>query len=226
MRKIDAQITPTPSGRSQCLREASCLAWCSTRRHQTCWGSPLRSWLAISPLLPSTRRRSSQVPLRKRAFHTFAHGDFSKDTLSCRGRVKEARTFARWSGKIFSSSAQQNAGRRPIGSTAPVFSPISLVVMSAAVFFVLLVSFPGRSRCSRHLDGLPSMRTIERHLGIHQSIMKTHVHGKLSTHAYMQPRLCNLHKHLYFFPWIVRKKVKEEQERKIEKHSASEELIC
>ena len=32
--------------------------------------------------------------------------------------------------------------------------------MSAAVFFALLVSFPGRWRCSWYLDGLPSMSTI------------------------------------------------------------------
>ena len=86
--------------------------------------------------------------------------------------------------------------------------------MSAAVFFVLLVSFPGRSRCSRYLDGLPSMRTIERHLGIHQSIMKTYVHGKLSTHAYMQPRLCNLHKHKYFLSLDSKKKGKRKTRKK------------
>ena len=213
MQKIDAQITPTPSGRVQCLREAS---WLGARRVDT----KLAGVRHCEVGLRSARFcRSSEGDLCKclyenELFDTFAQRDFFDRHFIVSRKSQRSREFCSLERKSFSSSAQRNAGRRPIGSTAPLFSPISVVVMSAAEFFVLLVSFPGRWRCSRYLDGLPTMRTVKRHLGIHQSIMKTHVHAKLSTHAYMQPRLCHLHKHLYFLSLDSKKKGKRKTRKK------------
>ena len=74
----------------QCAVPARCfLASFSTRRHQACRGSSLRSWLAIGPLSPFIRRLSSQVPLRKLALWISQRADFVENQCLGRGRVAE-----------------------------------------------------------------------------------------------------------------------------------------
>ena len=100
MRKIDAQITPTPSGRAQCLREAS---WLGARRVDTKLAGVRHCEVGLRS---AHFGRSSEGDLRKclyenELFDTFAHGDFFERHFIVSRKSQRSTDFCSLERKIF-----------------------------------------------------------------------------------------------------------------------------
>ena len=143
MRKIDAQITPTPSGRAQCLREASLHG---ARRVDT----KLAGVRHCEVGLRSARFcRSSEGDLRKclyenELFDTFAPKDFFERHFIVSRKSQRSTDFCSLEWKnFFLVGATKRRSTPDWVDSARIFPNIGGSDVCRGIF-ALLVSFPGR----------------------------------------------------------------------------------